>query len=115
LAALAVLPRGVYFGWARLEGDSAPRKAVLNVGVRPTFAGEPGGGRPTVEVHLLHAFPQPFYGRRLRVLCLGFLRPELRFGGLQQLVARIRTDVGIASALLDQPALAEQRADAFLA
>ncbi len=39
---LTHLPRGVYYAWALLEGDDAPRKAVLNVGQRPTFAD--GGG-----------------------------------------------------------------------
>ena len=37
-ALLSTLPRGVYYGWARLEGDHVPRKAVLNVGVCPTFS-----------------------------------------------------------------------------
>jgi riboflavin kinase len=114
---LASLRRGVYFGWARLDGDAAPRKAVLNVGVRPTFAPPPGVGEPpqTVEVHLLHHYSGPFYGARLCVLALGFIRPELRFaGGVPQLLARIRTDVGVAATLLDAPEMAAHAADPFL-
>ena len=112
---LATLPRGVYYGWARLEGDLAPRKAVLNVGLRPTFEAETPP-ETTVEVHLLHPFPADFYGARLRVLVLGFIRPEMKFeGGIAQLVARIRQDVGMASSLLDAPANAAAAGDAFLA
>lgn len=43
-AALAALPTGVYFGWARLEAgpgapeaDNAVHKMVMNIGRRPTF------------------------------------------------------------------------------
>jgi riboflavin kinase len=114
-ALLSTLPRGVYYGWARLEGDHVPRKAVLNVGVCPTFsAAQPA--ETTVEVHLLHSYPSDFYGARLRVLVLGFIRPEMKFeGGLPQLVARIRQDVGMASSLLDAPHNAATAGDSFLA
>jgi riboflavin kinase len=38
-ATLAALPRGVYYAWAALAGEAGPpRKAVLNIGARPTFA-----------------------------------------------------------------------------
>ena len=30
-------------------------------------------------------------------------RPEMRFGGIQELIARIKTDVGISKAQLDMP------------
>jgi len=109
--ALAALRRGVYFGWASLAGEPTC-KAVLNVGVRPTFAPPPGEGEPaeTVEVHLMgRRAGGDFYGQTLRVLVLGFLRPEMRFEGPRQLLARIRTDAGAASALLDDPQLVSLR------
>ena len=81
--ALAGVPDGVYFGWARLlpengKGgeeeeaggeeaenetkppknlDHRPHKCVLNVGRRPTFDAEKKGvGELSVEVHVLHKF-----------------------------------------------------------
>ena len=109
-AALAEAPRGVYFGWASL-GGGAPSKMVMNVGARPTFA---DGGGLTVEVHLLSSLGREFYGEELRVVVGGFLRPELRFASLQSLVARIRTDVGVARGVLDAPPLAALAEDSFL-
>lgn len=44
-----------------------------------------------------------------------YIRPEVRFGGLGELVARIRTDVGLASAALDTPMHADLRQHEFLA
>jgi riboflavin kinase len=76
---------------------------VMNVGSRPTV--NAGDEAPTVEVHVLHAYSQEeFYGAALRVVVVGFLRPEMRFGGLGDLLARIRADIGVARAQLDDPA-----------
>ena len=62
----------------------------------------------------MHDFGRDFYGERLRVLVLGFLRPEMRFGSIGELVGRIRADVGQAASLLDAPESAAAAADAFL-
>ena len=75
---------------------------VLNLGQRPTFA---DGDGLSVEAHLLHTFGADFYGREVRALVLGFLRPELRFGSLPELLDRIRQDIGLARAQLAAPAL----------
>ncbi len=70
-AALAALPRGVYFGWARLDApagspaeDSQVQKMVMNIGRRPTV--NTGGslalpfiyGHPPLH-HPLQPTPQP--------------------------------------------------------
>jgi len=104
------LPRGVYFGWAVLEGaqreDGAVHKMVMNIGRRPTFV---DGDGITVEVHILHPFRQDFYGRRVQVALVSFLRPEVKFQSLQELITRIQTDVGIANTMLELPELQEFR------
>lgn len=60
---LKQLPRGVYFGWARLdvpaggawsEQDRAVHKMVMNVGRRPTVSEGDATVQETVEVHVLH-------------------------------------------------------------
>lgn len=104
------LPRGVYFGWASLEGaqgeDGAVHKMVMNIGRRPTFV---DGDGITVEVHILHPFQQDFYGRRVQVALVSFLRPEVKFQSLQELITRIQTDVGIAKTMLELPELQKFR------
>lgn len=104
------MPKGVYFGWAQLaagEGaDLAVRKMVVNVGERPTFA---GGGGVTVEVHVMHDFGRDFYGEELRCVVLGFIRPEMKFASVEELVGRIREDIAIASGALDAEPLAEYK------
>ncbi len=50
----------------------------------------------------------------LQVVVLGYLRPEVRFSGVDALVRRIRTDVGLASSQLADPELAEHSEDDFL-
>lgn len=70
-------------------------------------AGDEG---PTIEVHILHKYSQEeFYGSQLRVVVSGFIRPEIKFAGLPQLLARIKADIGIAKAQLDEPEAAALR------
>jgi riboflavin kinase len=55
-----------------------------------------------VEAHILHQYAEDFYGKELKVLVIGFIRPEMGFSSLDELISRIQTDIGIASAQLDQ-------------
>lgn len=61
--------------------------AVMNLGLRPTVAGQ----GITTEVHLLD-WQGDLYGQRLKVELVQFLRPEQRFDGLQDLKAQILVD-----------------------
>jgi riboflavin kinase len=102
------IPLGVYFGYCRLEGDDDSDKkiAVLNVGRRPSFVDKKDYENDvTVEVHCVEknedglAFEngkKQFYGETMSVECLGFVRPEMKFNGLDELITRIKTDVGLS-------------------
>ncbi|MCC5897897.1 MAG: bifunctional riboflavin kinase/FAD synthetase [Phormidium sp. BM_Day4_Bin.17] len=80
------LPRwGVYSAWAQFDGRKLP--AVMNLGCRPTVAGD----RPTVEVHLLD-WQGDLYHRSLTVHLMTYLRPEQQFPGLDALKAQIHQD-----------------------
>jgi riboflavin kinase/FMN adenylyltransferase len=86
-------PDGVYavtvpLGGRRLQG-------VLNIGVRPTFAGR----RRTIEVHLLD-FSGDLYRRWLVVELVDRLRGEATFAGPDALKAAIASDVARARTLL---------------
>ena len=50
----------------------------------------------------------------MRAVALGFLRPEIKFSGLQELVFRIMYDVGLARTQLALPRLVEAARDPFL-
>ena len=101
----AALPLGVYFGFARLvdvdgrdTGES--RKMVMNIGKRPTFVKD-NGPEESIEVHVMDYDGPDFYGQRLAVVLCGFLRPEMKFDGLDALLNRIQTDIGISRSQLD--------------
>ena len=69
--------------------------AVVNVGRRPTFDGD----GITVEAHLID-WDGDLYGRQLDVAFLHRLRGEVKFDGIESLVAQIRADIDTARALL---------------
>ncbi|MGQ9849675.1 MAG: bifunctional riboflavin kinase/FAD synthetase [Aggregatilineaceae bacterium] len=88
------LPRqGVYAGWAHLNGETF--MAVANIGNRPTFNGK----TVTVETHLLD-FDRDIYGARLIFDMVAFLRPEMKFNGIEALIAQIQQDVERGRAIL---------------
>jgi len=68
---------------------------VANLGRRPTVAGED----VRFEVHLFD-FDGDLYGKHLRVALLGFIRPEMKFSGLDQLKAQIAADCDTARRML---------------
>ncbi len=80
--------KGVYSCFARV--GSSVRRAVTNVGVRPTF--EEGGDRPVVETHILD-FDRDLYGQEISLQFVNRLRDEKKFSGAEELLAQIRRDV----------------------
>lgn len=71
------------------------RAGAANIGVKPTF----GGSEVTTEVHLID-FDGDLYGRMLRVQFLERLRPEQRFGSIEELSMQIKRDVEAARAIV---------------
>lgn len=90
----ALPPYGVYSCLVdRVDGEgSAVRLStgVANIGNRPTF-----GAGFSVEVHL-HDFDGDLYGERLRLHLVERIRVEMKFDGVDALVARIRADIEMA-------------------
>jgi riboflavin kinase/FMN adenylyltransferase len=98
----ALPPRGVYAVEAVIDGETWP--AVANLGVRPTFGGDEGGGDAgaggdgrSLEVHVLD-FGGDLYGRELEVTFRQRLRDERRFDDVGELTAQIGKDVAAARA-----------------
>lgn len=84
---------GVYAVRALVDG--VWRNAVANLGKRPTV----GKLKENFEVHLFD-FAGDLYGKVLRVQLLDFIRPEMKFAGLDQLKAQIAADGEAAKTLL---------------
>lgn len=102
---LAHPPRGVYAGRARVggdatmlppeDGDPAPRgwyRAAVNIGVNPTFGGDPDVHPARVEAYLLD-LDADIYGAELRVELWSRLRDEEKFDSADDLIAQMHEDV----------------------
>lgn len=81
-------PRYGVYAVEVLTGQKRALKAVANYGLRPTVTQT---SRPLLEVHLLEASSLA-YGDKLTVNWLHFLRPESKFGSLEELRAQIEND-----------------------
>lgn len=64
---------------------------VANIGIRPTVDGH----RPSIEVHLFN-WQKDVYGAHIGVKISQFIRPELKFDGIDALKAQIEKDVVVA-------------------
>ena len=68
---------------------------AASLGVRPMF----GENRPNLETFLLD-FKGDLYGQHLSVAFVEYLRPELKFDGLEALIAQMEADCAKARAVL---------------
>lgn len=64
-------------------------------------------------MHILGDYEEDFYGEQLKVVVLGFVRPEIKFNGLEELVNRIHQDIGIAKQQLGRDAAKAWQSDDF--
>jgi riboflavin kinase / FMN adenylyltransferase len=86
---------GVYATRAHIDGEIF--QSVTNVGYRPTFNHTPEN--PLVEVHFIK-YNQLIYGKKIKLEFIGFLRKEIRFENVQELIAQMHHDVDNASEVL---------------
>lgn len=84
---------GIYA--ALVEVDDRIHQAAVNVGVRPTF----GGGALLIEAYLLE-FEGDLYGKDLTVEFVDYIRPELKFDDVEELVDTMARDVERAREML---------------
>ena len=90
-------PMGVYAGVAHVNGDR--KAAAINVGVNPTFGGEPGTTPHRIEPYLLD-FDGDLYGQTIRLEFWKRLRDELKFDSAEALVHQMEKDVDETRALV---------------
>ena len=86
---------GIYATRAIIDGESYP--SVTNIGIRPTF--DHPLSAPRVEPYLMNV-DGDFYGKRLTLEFIEFLRPEIKFPDAASLIRQINRDVEKAREVL---------------
>lgn len=89
---------GVYAVTMKLHSEDRLIKGVCNVGVKPTFHDDVL--KPSIEVHLF-CFDQSIYGESVTVYWHDFIREEVKFNGIDELVEQIAEDKETAERLLE--------------
>ncbi len=90
--------RGVYAVTARLANGEV-YDGVANIGRRPTVN---AGPESRLEVNIFD-FEGDIYGTEITVALIAYIRPEIKFSGLDALTAQIASDAAQAKELLKQP------------
>lgn len=90
---------GVYAVEVSGEKSAGRYAGVANYGLRPTI--EQNAQQPRIEAHLFG--PCPFAGGdKIRIDWLRFIRPELKFGSMEELTAQIARDRADAEAFFKE-------------
>ncbi|WP_321334391.1 bifunctional riboflavin kinase/FAD synthetase [uncultured Bacteroides sp.] len=85
---------GVYA--VRVDVEGKPYIGMLNIGYRPTMD---NGRSRTIEVHILH-FNSDIYDRTIRLSFVQRIRSEMKFSGLDDLVAQLHKDAIMVESIL---------------
>ncbi|MBK7560741.1 MAG: bifunctional riboflavin kinase/FAD synthetase [Chitinophagaceae bacterium] len=78
---------GIYAVYAQPEGFSERLKAMMSIGFRPTVDGK----KRVIEVNIFD-FDEEIYDQTLKVFVKKYLREEIKFDGLVELVKQIDQD-----------------------
>ncbi|ORZ15173.1 hypothetical protein BCR42DRAFT_416560 [Absidia repens] len=101
---------GVYYGFVQINAlKSTVYPMVMSLGWNPYYQNE----KRSAEVHVIHEFPDDFYGADIRALVLGFIRPEQNYPSLRDLICDIKTDVEVAKHSLQRPAYDQLQYDSL--
>lgn len=83
-------PNGVYVTEVLVDGKTY--MGVTNVGCKPTVSEERVVGVET----FIDNFNQDLYGEKIVVSFLEFIRPEMKFGSVEELKAQMESDIQVA-------------------
>ncbi|KAF1936257.1 riboflavin kinase [Clathrospora elynae] len=90
--------------------DDVVYPTVLSIGYNPYYKNT----QRSIEIHILHNFPEDFYGATLSLIILGFIRPEYDYVSKDALVEDIREDIRVAQRSLGREAYESWKGDAWL-
>ncbi|CAJ0637411.1 13172_t:CDS:2 [Entrophospora sp. SA101] len=65
------------------------------------------------EVHIMHEFSEEFYGKELRVIVLGYIRPERDYISVDSLIQDINFDIKVAENSLARDSYVSYKNDSF--
>ena len=71
----------------KMNADTKKLKGMMSIGIRPTI----GDNKRMIEVNLFD-FDEDIYGRTLRVYVKAYMRPEIKFNGLEALKEQLAKD-----------------------
>ena len=77
---------GVYAVFVHVNGQKY--KGMLNIGHRPTIN---NGNDLSIEVHILD-FQGDIYHQKIRIEFIDFLRPEMKFNSIDELISQMQKD-----------------------
>lgn len=90
--------------------DARVYPMVMSVGWNPFYKNT----TKTAEVHIIHKFSQDFYGLEMRVVVLGYIRPEYNYVSKEALIDDIEMDKKVAINSLARTPYQDYVADPFL-
>lgn len=67
----------------------------------------------SMEIHILHQFDNDFYGSLLRIVMLGYIRPEQDFDSIDSLITTIQNDIKVAESELEKIEFLEFKNNSF--
>lgn len=85
---------------------------VMSVGWNPFY----GNKSRSAEIYIIHKFSEKakqFYGAKIKLVVLGYIRPELDYVSTEALIKDINTDVNVALESLKRPDYAKFKDDEF--
>lgn len=84
-----IIPRhGVYKSYVEIDGKQY--HGVTNIGIKPTVVRHDGTGT-VMETHII-GYSGDLYGQNIAVALVRFIRPEVKFPGLEELKQQIAKD-----------------------
>lgn len=93
---MAVPADGVYAGWLRRCDDRVPLPAAISVGTNPTF----DGVTRQVEAFVLDRDDLDLYGVPVEVMFVDWVRGQVRFSSMSELVDQMEHDVAAIRGML---------------
>jgi len=121
----ADIDSGVYFGFASLDLPTTTTDTtttttttmtqkvfpmVMSIGWNPFYKNTVR----SVEVHIIREFEEDFYGVEMRLVILGWIRPQLDYVSKEALIEDIRTDIRVGLGSLKREAYKKFENDPYL-
>jgi len=75
-----------------VDDETHVHPMVMSLGYNPFYDNK----ELAMEVHIMHDFQRDFYGYEMKVVVLGYIRPELNYTSRESLIEDIETDKIVA-------------------